>query len=500
MPPPDRRKNILIFALMLSLLASLGAIIAQAELRQVFSSQYFILCLSVIGCILLLLSGYVWDRTLRQRLRTLQESTRTPFGRETAAAAEEEAGDPDEIIGLARQIERMARSLQTVEANYRGIVEDQLDLICRYRPDGRLTFVNGAYGRFFGKTRPELLNQRFPLYELGLPPRQTDGTLPAMAAFEYALTAADGQRTWHHWTNRAITGRDEEIIEYQAVGHDITLRREAEAALRRAKEAAESADRAKTEFLAVVSHEIRTPINGISGFARLLRETPLTAEQRDCVDMIGASSRTLEALINDILDLSKIEAGKAELKHAPFALAACLQEVCAFFQPKARETGLALVCALSSQVPAIVIGDEPRLRQVLTNLIDNALKFTESGEVRLTLDAEKGEPVPGGALRSIRLNFAVRDTGIGIPRADLDKLFLPFSQLDTSTTRRRGGTGLGLVISKKLCELMHGAISVDSQPGQGSTFYFSIRAEYEKEDSANPLGAPVAGAGKLSPA
>jgi signal transduction histidine kinase len=276
------------------------------------------------------------------------------------------------------------------------------------------------------------------------------------------------------------------------VGHDVSSRRAAEAALSRAKDAAESADRAKSEFLTMVSHEIRTPINGVIGFARLLGDTPLTAAQREHVAMIHSSGMALEKLIGDILDLSKIEAGKVEIEHASFSPQKCAEEVCAFFVDQARTAAIKLDFRLDPGVPALVNGDENRVRQILFNLMGNALKFTERGSITLQLSCSRGEPAEGGTVRAARLFFAVSDTGVGIPAEQLASLFQPFTQVDASARRRRHGTGLGLLISKRLCELMGGTISVESAFGEGSTFRFSILTDYSVGDAAIPFPASPA--------
>jgi len=502
---PLRRKTVLIFSLAISLLAALAAIITQESVQEKLGESYYVLCLALIGCILLVLAGYVWDRKLLAQLRDLGTTARaksqTQIENEPSGLLEipiEDEGH-DEIIGLARQIERMAQSLQKVEASYRAIVEDQVDLICRYRADGKLTFVNGACTRFFGKKRQELLGQRFVLNELGFPARDFQGKLPESTAFEHELLSSDGKRVTHNWTHRAIKDPEGTIMEYQAVGHDVTVRKEAEAALTRAKEAAEAADRAKSEFLAVVSHEIRTPINGVIGFTKLLRETPLSAEQCGFVDMIGSSGMTLETLISDILDMSKIEAGKIDIDHAPFALRRSVEEVVGFFTPRARAAGLSLNAKIDEDVPALVNGDVNRLRQILVNLIGNAIKFTEQGSVTISLSCGRGAMMEGQNRREVRLFFAVTDTGIGIPADKMSQLFRPFSQVDTSASRRRGGTGLGLIISKRLCELMGGGISVESDSGKGSTFRFTIRTDYERSGETNAAVPTASNPGLSTP-
>lgn len=496
-----RRKTVMILALATSLAATLIMLAFDDGLRERLGTTYWLLGLAIIGSILLVLAGYVWDRTLMDRLREIKrtagEQTKSATGEDdrdspsyAALDDEEFPQEHDEIIGLARQIERMAQSLQKVEASYRGIVEDQVDLICRYRPDGTLTFVNAAYAKFYGKPRQELRGQRFPLIDLGYPKRDFQGNLPDKASFEVEVDDTDGEPASFLWTHRAIKSQSGALLEFQAVGHDIGARKAAEAALIEAKEAAESADRAKSEFLAVVSHEIRTPINAVIGFAKLLRESNLSPDQTEYVTNIHQSGVTLETLIADILDVSRLEAGQIDVKQTPFALRDCLHEVQEHFAPTAHHAALRFTVRTDPNVPVIINGDQARLRQVLMNIIGNAFKFTERGGIQVNVTCSRGEHVPDSDLRHLRLFISVTDTGIGIPEPRVKELFKPFSQLDSSSTRRRGGTGLGLVISKRLCELMGGAISVESTPGQGSTFRFSFAFTYQKGDSQPPLPFP----------
>ena len=249
---------------------------------------------------------------------------------------------------------------------------------------------------------------------------------------------------------------------------DVSERKEMEKTLRSAKELAEAAVQARSQFLANMSHEVRTPMNGVIGMTSLLLDTPLTGQQRDYVDTIRISGESLLTIINDILDFSKIEAGRVELEAHPFDVEQCVVESLELLAGQAHGKGLELSMYVDPGVPAEVIGDATRLRQVLVNLVGNGVKFTERGEVFVHVRA-----IGRASDDGVELLVSVRDTGIGIPADRQDALFNAFTQVDASTTRRYGGTGLGLSISKQLVELMGGQLSVTSEVGVGTTFSFN---------------------------
>jgi CheY-like chemotaxis protein len=260
--------------------------------------------------------------------------------------------------------------------------------------------------------------------------------------------------------------------------------------LEKARDVAEKAKMAQSAFLATMSHEIRTPMNSVLGMTSLLFETALSEEQRDFVETIRLGSRSLLHIINEILDFSKIESGKMTLESHPFNLNASVEEALDLLGPAAAEKNLDLAYSPEPGLPAALLGDSTRLRQILLNLAGNALKFTSRGEIIITV--RRAEPErPGADASDCLLHFAVRDTGIGIPREKRDRLFQAFTQVDSSTTRQYGGTGLGLAISKRLTELMEGKMWVESEPGAGSTFHFSIPFKVSANDIAPPAGLPA---------
>ena len=290
----------------------------------------------------------------------------------------------------------------------------------------------------------------------------------------------DGSVVWSAlWTavQRDAAGRPAYSI---SVLQDISDRKRLEGELRQAKEAAESANRAKDEFLANVSHEIRTPMNAILGMTNLVLDTELTDDQRQCLKTVASAADNLLGVINDLLDFAKIEAGKLELERAEFSLRTVVGDTLRALAVRAHKKGLELIYQVQPDVPDRLVGDAIRLRQVLLNLVGNAIKFTDVGEVDVRIEvsvevAGTGTMYSWSAPDEVGLRFTVRDTGIGIPREQQQRIFRAFEQEDTSTTRRYGGTGLGLTISARLVALMRGTITVQSELGRGSTFAFTAR-------------------------
>jgi PAS domain S-box-containing protein len=342
-------------------------------------------------------------------------------------------------------------------------------------PSGIITDINKQVEALTGCTRDELIGAPFKNHFTD-PERAEAGiklVLSEKKITDYELTARalDGKQTVVSYNATTFYDRGRTLQGVFAAARDITERKRVEAELQQAKAMAETASLAKSDFLASMSHEIRTPMNAIIGIADLLAKTSLTPEQDRYVQIFRRAGDNLLNLINDILDLSKVEASQLELERTGFSLNDLLEKVREMVAGRAHEKGLALVCEIAPNVPTGLVGDPTRLRQVLLNLLGNAIKFTESGEValRVTPDADSSTP---GALR-----FIISDTGIGIPGDKLGAVFERFTQADSSTTRRFGGSGLGLTISKRLVELMGGRIWVESGVGKGSVFSFTVPLE-----------------------
>ncbi|HKD93274.1 MAG TPA: GAF domain-containing protein [Gaiellaceae bacterium] len=371
-------------------------------------------------------------------------------------------------VGVAIQNARLFSEIERQKQYFEMLVEVSPAAVVVMDGDERVTGWNPAAATLFGYTSDEAIGRTID--ELVVPDdlkaESRDVTVEALGEGRTRRitrrSAKDG----------ALLDVEMELVPlrfdggnagFYAIYHDITE-------LQRARQEAEAATQAKSAFLATMSHEIRTPMNAVIGMSDLLLGTELTGEQREFAEVVRTSGDALLHVIDDILDYSKIEAGKLDLEREPFNLRDCVEGALDIVAPRAWEKELELACLIDETAPSGILGDEARLRQVLLNLLSNAVKFTEAGEVVVLVDAEE----TGGG--SHRVELAVRDTGIGIPADRMDKLFTSFSQVDASTTRRFGGTGLGLAISKRLVDLMGGTISVESEQGQGSTFRISLPA------------------------
>jgi PAS domain S-box-containing protein len=380
---------------------------------------------------------------------------------------------------LAREIaERKAAEEWTRrhEAHFRSMIESVKEhAIILLDHDGRIVSWNKGAELIFGYPSEEILGKDFSCFhpreeiESGAP-RETlrNALVGGQWEGEGWRVRKEGSRFWASVVITAVRDGAEHLLGFTTVTRDLTNRKQAEEAIERAKEEAEAANQAKSDFLANISHEVRTPMTGIIGMAGLLAEADLSPKQREYCEIIRRSSESLLTVINEILDFSKVEAGKVELELIDFDLRTMVEEVTGLFASQAAQKGVDLISFIGYEVPAALRGDPGRLRQILSNLISNALKFTADGEIVVRVSV--GEQT--SALASIR--FEVADSGIGIPQEGIEKLFEPFTQADASTTRKYGGTGLGLAICKKFVALMRGEIGAESAKGEGSTFWFSV--------------------------
>jgi PAS domain S-box-containing protein len=365
-------------------------------------------------------------------------------------------------INLHARIEELEDrnwELREAEEHARGVLEAQGDLIVRYRGTN-ITYANEMFCKLSGRSSEELLGSAFglPVIEEGDAVVLPDGT----RIYDQRIAAPDGAR-WIAW--REVMVRVGEGTQMQAVGRDVTDRVQAERELSAARDQAEAANRAKSRFLAMISHEIRTPLGGILGMSDLLLDTALTPEQETYVKAVKTSGDLLLALIDEILDFSKIEAGRLDIDVRAFDLRAMVEETVELIAPRAQEKRLEIASYVEEALPQYVMGDPTRLRQVLLNLAGNAVKFTGRGGLAILAD-QGGE--------ASRIQLRVRDTGIGIPEPEQGRIFREFEQVDGSLSRRFGGAGLGLAISKRIVERMGGSIAVESTPGVGSTFSISL--------------------------
>ncbi len=412
-----------------------------------------------------------------------------------------EAGETEFFSTIIRDITKIKQTEEELSVSrelYGNVFESMSDGILVLGTDFCYTSWNRTMEKMSGVTRDEIINSNKPAWDI-FPHITNQGVDKLMKSAmkgetvhrdftEYVLK--DGSKGYTSETYLPLRTRKGEIHGIVGVIRDVTELKKSEEALREAKKAAEASSMAKSMFLANMSHEIRTPMNGVIGMTDLILDTDLIKEQREFAETIRTSAESLLSVVNDILDFSKIEAGQLDLVEINFDLRITIEDIADILAIQAQEKGLAFSSHVHHEVPSLVRGDPERLKQILINLIGNAIKFTEKGElfVGVTLDEETKEKVT--------LRFEIEDTGIGIPEDRMSRLFKSFSQVDSSMTRKYGGTGLGLAVSKQLTELMNGNIGVESQEGKGSKFWFTAVLEKQKESETGIITGPEKLAGE----
>ena len=410
--------------------------------------------------------------TLEASLHQLQEDLDRRLQEHTAGLDQDTVALHAEIAERKHSEETLTHTLREHEVFTRALP----DAFFVVDQQGKIRKWNAPFEHVSGYSSDELL---------GLPVTQffaeeehdritatlSEESSESQRTLEAVLLGKDGSTALYHWKASLLTETNDQVSGVVVTGRDITDRKQVELSLQQAKEIAEQASQAKSEFLANMSHEIRTPMNGVIGMTELLLDTSLTSEQREYAETVKSSAEALLALLNDILDFSKIEARKLDLESVNFSLRENLGDAMKALAFRAHQKGLELLYEVAADIPDTVIGDPSRLRQVVTNLVGNALKFTEKGEVAVHVEKTRSEE------HEVELRFAVRDTGIGIPSDRQHLIFQAFSQADASINRKYGGTGLGLAISTQLVRLMNGYLWLESEENQGSTFYFTARLD-----------------------
>jgi len=401
------------------------------------------------------------------------------------------AGGRERFTGILHDISHRKaseRALRESEERYRSVVENVKEVIFQTDPSDCWSFLNPTWTEIMGYAVEESLGKPVANY---IHPEdrslQREKLEPLFAQkvdscnYEVRYVTKSGNTRWIEVFASLTRDANGEAAGTSGTLTDLTARRDAEFHFQQAREVAEAASRAKGDFVATVSHEIRTPMNSVIGMTGLLLESSLTREQREYVENIRLSGENLLAIINDILDFSKIESSRLDLEEVQFDIRGCIEEALDLVSPAAAEKELDIGCSVDLDAPLSVVADVTRVRQILVNLLANAVKFTAKGEILVTAKAENMTPT------HVQICFAVKDTGIGIAADRVERLFQPFVQADSSITRQYGGTGLGLTISKRLAELMGGTLWVESEPGVGSTFFFTLQARVEDRRKARRI-------------
>ena len=487
-----------VFTLVVEIDTAAARTLADAALNRQLGISLGMLAVSLVLGILLTL------RIIRPLSRLKREALEIA---DRFAARPIASGGGNEIDSLGRGFEAATTALQESQAKAARlslVASRTHNVVVISDADGRIEWVNDAFTQLTGYRLDEVAGKRPGSFLHGADTDQTEvarisAQVSAGAGFRSEIVnySKSGTRYWLAIDAQALRDDKGVLTNFIAIESDITARKDAEQALRDAKEAAEAASRSKSEFVANMSHEIRTPMNGVLGMTELLLDTQLSEMQHRYAKNIRNSADALLNIINDILDFSKIEAGKMALDAVDFDVRELVEEVAEMAAGRAHSKGLELLCRIDAAVPAALRGDSGRLRQVLTNLVGNAVKFTEQGEVLIEVRpapaamnevdaAATGDAITPGmdapVSRGCRLQFSIIDTGIGITDEARKRLFTAFTQADGSTTRRFGGTGLGLAISRQLVTLMGGAIDVESMPDHGSRFWFEVELAAAETD------------------
>lgn len=474
-PPGNADQQILAYSLLRDFKKKPLIVLRVAEARQSLltgtaSLRFFLGSTAAFGIIVIIFGTLMVELLVTGRIRRLTNSARRVEVSGMDDLAPSFFHGADEISTLAKTMKSMFDRLKSSQVLYRAVVETQTELIVRFRPDGEVVLANEAFAQFFGRHIRGVVGKNIKEFftESLLGGQNILAQIPTESKrsmhSELAIKREGGEECRLEWNQRALVAEDDTVSEIQAIGHDVTLHREYENKLKKSKEAAEAADRAKSEFLLAMSHDTRTPLNSILGITLILENMPISEELRDYVGLIRSSGNSLLFLLNDLLDYNNVPSGSIEIRPTAVSVADLARAVIAGKTPDARLRNLNLELVLEADAPEQMEVDAVRIRQVLDNLIGNGIRYTEKGFVRLLIKA--GEPG--------KVNFCVQDSGQGIPQGALSSLFQTFWSSDTGKSQRHHSTGMGLAFCWKVLKLMGGEITVRSEIGIGSLFTVTL--------------------------